>query len=93
MKNNWKEEYYNWQWTTKPSDDAGNFYPNRTNLEIAEWWIDKLAEQKKELMEYAQKEVQKRMMKYDSKDGYSNLHDEIMEKVYDDVTDIFNNHD
>lgn len=49
MKNNWKEEYYNWQWTTKPSDDAGNFYPNRTNLEIAEWWIDKLAEQKKEL--------------------------------------------
>lgn len=52
-----------------------------------------LAEQKKELMEYAQKEVQKRMMKYDSKDGYSNLHDEIMEKVYDDVTDIFNNHD
>jgi hypothetical protein len=26
-----------------------------------------------------------RMMKYDSKDGYSTLHDEIIEKVYNDV--------
>ena len=57
------------------------------------YFEDLLEEQKKELMEYIQKEVQERMMKYDSKDGYSNLHDEIMEKVYDDVTDIFKHHD
>ena len=30
----------------------------------------------------------KRMMKYDSKDGYSVLHDEIIEKVYEDVEDL-----
>ena len=29
-----------------------------------------------------------RMMKYDSKDGYSTLHDEILEKVSNDVDDI-----
>ena len=30
-----------------------------------------------------------RMMKYDSKDGYSTLHDEILEKVSNDVDNIF----
>lgn len=33
-------------------------------------------------------ELLKRMMKYDSKDGYSTLHDEILEKVSNDVDDI-----
>jgi len=35
------------------------------------------------------KELLNRMMKYDSKDGYSTLHDEILEKVSNDVDNIF----
>ena len=34
-------------------------------------------------------ELLKRMMKYDSEDGYSKMHDEVMEKVARDVDDIF----
>jgi len=43
-------------------------------------------------LEVVTKEVKKqllsRMMKYDSKDGYSEIHDNVIEKVYEDVEDI-----
>jgi hypothetical protein len=40
------------------------------------------------IQETIKKELLNRMMKYDSKDGYSTLHDEILEKVSNDVDDI-----
>lgn len=36
-----KKEYYEWQWKEKPSEDASDFYPGKTNDEIAEWWLSK----------------------------------------------------
>ena len=102
MKNDWKEEFYKVFEINQGSGringyitkNVGEDYSRPATVEDFEMYFeDLLEEQKKELMEYIQKEVQERMMKYDSKDGYSNLHDEIMEKVYDDVTDIFKHHD
>jgi hypothetical protein len=37
---------------------------------------------------YIQAGLLKRMMNYDSKDGYSMIHDEVIQKVYEDVEDL-----
>lgn len=91
MKNIWKLEFRK-LWGIDGDGETWN-YPDCSSEQVEIFIESLLAEQKKELVEYVQKEVQERMMKYDSKNGYSNLHDEIMEKVYDDVTDIFNHHE
>ena len=51
-----------------------------TTTEVTEMMRECLGELKSELL--------KRMMRYDSKDGYSQIHDEIIQKVYEDVETI-----
>lgn len=48
-----RKEYYDWQWKTYPSDEAGSFYPLRTNKEIADWWITKLEEERNAVLNRA----------------------------------------
>ena len=47
-----------------------------------------LAEREKEVVKELKQGLLSRMMKYDSKDGYSTIHDEVIEKVFNDVDDI-----
>ena len=50
LKTFFREEYYKWQWVTHPSDDPQNFYPQRTNRAIANWWLERLKEEREEVL-------------------------------------------
>lgn len=95
MKNNWKKDFDEQfkELSVISGMGDGTLHGYDAKPYVIDFIESLLVEQKKELMECVQEAVQERMMKYDSKDGYSNLHDEIMEKVWDDVTDIFKHHD
>ena len=53
------------------------------------WLLSSLHQQREMIRKEIGNELLKRMMKYDSEDGYSKMHDEVMEKVARDVDDIF----
>jgi uncharacterized membrane-anchored protein YitT (DUF2179 family) len=63
-----------------------------TTPQIEIYWLkirrEAIAERDEEIKKIVKTKILERMMKYDSKDGYSTLHDEILEKVSNDVEDI-----
>jgi len=67
-----------------------NNWDDRETLPVADWWIEKINKRDAELKKEIKKQLLSRMMKYDSKDGYSVIHDEVLEKVSNDVEDIIN---
>ena len=63
--------------------------PSETKALLRDRIREALHQQREMMRKEIGNELLKRMMKYDSEDGYSKMHDEVMEKVARDVDDIF----
>ena len=69
-------------------DDFERWIENLDGNDYMEYAEKALHQQREMIRKEIGNELLKRMMKYDSKDGYSKIHDEVMEKVSRDVDDI-----
>lgn len=85
-ENKWEEKFNKklTEWIDSGEIDEGVWIQN----EIKNFLTQAISEERESLTKKIKAELLKRMMKYDSKDGYSTMHDEILEKVSNDVEDI-----